>query len=211
MNSLIWPFAEMSESDRFMPKGFLEAEEARLGDASEFLTEEKRENVTSWWLAIRQNANTPNWDMVSKCTVGRKQGLVLVEAKAHVAELNPNDSCGAGNERNRNKIVQALREASEALGNGWSLSAERRYQLSNRFAWAWKLASLGIPVVLVYLGFLNAYEMGQPFPNHAAWERCLLEYAEGCVPRTAWNSRIMVNGTPLIPLIRSTEVNVAAI
>lgn len=140
----------------------------------------------------------------------RKQGLVLVEAKAHVAELNPNVSCGAGNERNRNKIVQALRKANEGFGNGWGLSAEQRYQLSNRFAWTWKLASLGMPVVLVYLGFLNAYEMGQPFPNHAAWERCLLEYADGCVRRTAWNSKIMINGTPLIPLIRSTEVNLAA-
>lgn len=211
MNSLIQPFAEMSGSDRYMPKGFLEGEEARLGDTSSFLTEEQRENVTSWWLAVRQNANTPNWDIVGKCTVGGQQGLVLVEAKAHVRELNPNDRCGAGNERNRNKIVQALKEANEGFGSEWSLGAEQRYQLSNRFAWAWKLASLGTPVVLVYLGFLNVYEMGQPFPNHTAWEHCLLEYADGCVPRTAWNSKIMISGTPLIPLIRSTEVNVAAI
>ncbi len=208
MNSLIQPFAHLSGGDRYLPKGLLESEEARLGDADGFLTDEQSEKVTSWWLAVRQNANTPNWDIVSKCTVGSQQGLILVEAKAHVGELNPNDCCGAGNERNRNKIGQAIREASEALGNEWSLSADRRYQLSNRFASAWKLASLGTPVVLIYLGFLNAYEMDEPFQDHAAWERRLLEYADGCVPRTAWNSRVMINGTPLIPLIRSTEVNV---
>lgn len=32
--------------------------------------------------------------------------------------------------------------------------------MSNRFAWAWKLATMEVPVVLVYLGFLNATEMG---------------------------------------------------
>lgn len=134
----------------------------------------------------------------------------MLEAKAHASELNPNDRCSAGNERNRKQIDQAIKEANKGFGNGWSLAADRRYQLSNRFAWAWKVASLEVPVVLVYLGFLNAHEMRQPFRGHAAWERCLLEYADGCVPRTAWNSRFMVNGTPLIPLIRSAHVNAVA-
>ena len=31
--------------------------------------------------------------------------------------------------------------------------------MSNRFAWAWKLADLGVPVVLVYLGFFRALFM----------------------------------------------------
>ena len=38
--------------------------------------------------------------------------------------------------------------------------------MSNRFAWAWKLASSSVPVVLIYLGFLRADEMrdkGKPF------------------------------------------------
>jgi hypothetical protein len=87
---------------------------------------------------------------------------------------------------------------------------DSHYQLSNRFAWAWKVATLGVPVVLAYLGFLNAKEMGQPFTSHEAWERCLLAYADGTVPRTVWNSgSIQVNDTPLVPLIRSVDVNVA--
>lgn len=46
----------------------------------------------------------------------------------------------------------------------------------------WKVASLGVPVVLVYLGSLNADEMSKPFANHEAWEPCLLAYAEGTAP-----------------------------
>jgi hypothetical protein len=36
------------------------------------------------------------------------------------------------------------------------ISRDNRYQMSNRFAWSWKLASVGVPVVLVYLGFVGA-------------------------------------------------------
>jgi crotonobetainyl-CoA:carnitine CoA-transferase CaiB-like acyl-CoA transferase len=32
---------------------------------------------------------------------------------------------------------------------GWSLSVDSHYQICNRFAWAWKIASLGVPVVLI--------------------------------------------------------------
>ena len=106
-------------------------------------------------------------------------------------------------------IKEAIAEASQKLGGGWHLSADSHYQLGNRFAWAWKVASLGIPVVLVYLGFLYAQEMSNGFSNHEAWERCLLAYAQGTVPRDVWNStRILVDGTPMIPLTRSADVNV---
>lgn len=216
VNSLIQPFAEVSEQDRHMPEGFCYPEEARLGETTGFLDagqvheKEKRKALTEWWLAIPESANTPNWDFVSRCKVAGREGLVLLEAKAHSGELKPDDCCGAKNQKNRERIFQAIEEASKALGKGWSLRADRCYQLSNRFAWAWKAASMGVPVVLVYLGFLNAVEMPQPFQDHAAWERCLLEYADGSVPQNAWNSEIIINSTPLIPLIRSADVNVVA-
>jgi hypothetical protein len=209
LNSLVQPLAKVGEEDRYMPEGFCKPEEARLGETSGFLTDEQRNDVTDWWLAIRQNANTPNWDIVSSCTIEGRKGLMLVEAKAHAGELNPNDCCGAKNEKNRERIRAAIEGVSQRLGEGWGLSIDSRYQLSNRFAWAWKIASLGIPVVLVYLGFLNAHEMSQPFTSHEAWERCLLTYAEGTVPPSVWSSDpINVNDTPLIPLIRSADVNV---
>ena len=209
LNSLVRPLAKVSEEDRYMPEGFGKPEEARLGEISGFLTEEQRNVVADWWLAVRQNANTPNWDIVSTCKVDGRKGLVVVEAKAHAGELNPNDCCGAGNEQNRQRIAAAIGDANKGLGEGWGLSIDSHYQLSNRFAWAWKVASVGVPVVLVYLGFLNAREMGQPFTSYGVWERYLLTYAAGFVPPRVWISDpINVNGTPLIPLIRSADVNV---
>ncbi len=210
MNSLIQPFAEVTVGDKYMPEGFFQPDEAKLGETKGFLDGDQRQTVTRWWLAVRRNANTPNWDFVSTCKVGEREGLVLLEAKAHAGELKPDDCCGARNQENRERISQAIGEASRALGSGWSLRADRCYQLSNRFAWSWKIASLGKPVVLVYLGFRNAHEMQERFQDDAAWEHSLLEYADGCVPGTAWNSRIMVNGTPLIPLIRTADINVIA-
>ena len=64
-------------------------------------------------------------------------------------------------------------EADHALNGvlpGWSLSRDSHYQLANRFAWAWKLADMGLPTILIYLGFLNAAEMkdqGHHFIDHS--------------------------------------------
>ena len=57
---------------------------------------------------------------------------------------------------------------------GWHLSRDTHYQLTNRFAWAWTIAMLGVPVVLIYLGFLQANDMrdeGAPFVSAADWDR----------------------------------------
>jgi hypothetical protein len=209
LNSLVHPLAAVGEEDTYMPEGFCKPEEARLGETTGFLTDEQRQAVTNWWLAVPENANTPNWDIMSTCTVEGRRGLVMVEAKAHESELKSDDRCGARDEKNRSRIQTGIGDASQKLGEGWRLSIDSHYQLSNRFAWSWKVASLGVPVVLVYLGFLNAHEMGRPFTSHEAWERSVLAYAEGTVPRRTWSSNaIKVNDTPLIPLIRSAEVNV---
>ena len=97
--------------------------------------------------------------------------IVLIEAKAHEKELieaetgkkNIGTPVSGNARRNLMRIDWAIRDASAALieetGLTWALSRDWNYQMSNRFAWAWKLADLGIPVVLVYLGFLSANEM----------------------------------------------------
>lgn len=212
LNSLIHPFASVSGNDRFMPEGFCKSEEARLGETPGFLSKEQRHIVTDWWLAVPEDANTPNWDLISTCTIEGRRGLVLVEAKAHAGELKPNDCCGARQGDNRQKIKDAIDDASQKLGESWRLSIDSHYQLSNRFAWAWRVASLGVPVVLVYLGFLNADEMSQAFTSRGAWERCLLAYADGTVPRCVWNSgQIRVNDNSVIPLIRSADVNITIV
>ena len=64
---------------------------------------------------------------------------------------------------------------------------DHHYQLSNRFAWLWKLASLGIPVVLLYLGFLNAQDMtddGPLFRSEEEWTRAMKDHRRGAVDET---------------------------
>jgi hypothetical protein len=101
-----------------------------------------------------------------------------------------------------------MSEASLGLKDtmdGWNLSHDSHYQLANRFAWAWKLASMGVPVVLVYLGFLGAAEMkdrGEPFADYADWSRIVLEHSQNIVPERAWGRDIKVDGIIAKPLIR---------
>ena len=144
---------------------------------------------------------------------------MLVEAKAHWNELS-----GAGKPkprtangwRNHERVDAAIQEANTALNSilsGWALSRDLNYQLSNRFAWAYKLASLRVPVMLIYLGFLSADEMGdcgQPFRTTDDWGRAVRSYGAGMVPDRAWGDRgdnpLDVGGTPLWALIRSEQV-----
>ncbi len=210
LNSLVQPFATVSENDKCMPEGFTRPAEADLAETDGFLNNDERKIMTSWWLAAVERPRTPNWDFLTTCTIAGREGLLLLEAKAHAAELKSDDRCAAGDDGNRLRIGQAIEEANTNLGTGWSLGMDRGYQLSSRFAWAWKIAKLGKPVVLVYLGFLNANEMPQPFADQTSWETSLRKYAGSFVPQKAWNSRIDVYGVPLIPLIRSADVNVSA-
>jgi hypothetical protein len=212
---------QVSEDDFWMPQGLpvqvadggwdmSPVMEAKLGEVPGFLTPEQRETVTSWWLARRYQANTPNWDIACTAKIDGQDGLILVEAKAHSGELKV-DGKRPGNKKNHEKIGAAIHQANAALNTilpGWSLSRDSHYQLANRFAWAWKVASLGRPVVLVYLGFLRAGEMrdrGEPFADAAAWENVLKEYSQGIVPEAAWNRRLRVQGAPLWVLLRSME------
>ena len=139
--------------------------------------------LKSWWLA-ENKGNTPNWDIALSCDIKGKPGLVLVEAKAHVKELDergkgdPNED-SEGSKANHDKIVAAIAEARAALEQrecelGSKISHERSYQLANRIAFAWKLASEGIPTVLVYLGFIGDKEIadiGKPFSSDAQWHK----------------------------------------
>ena len=97
-----------------MPRGFTAPEEARLGDTEGLLSPEHRDIVTSWWLAVRARANTPNWDIASTASIDGTQGLVLIEAKAHAAELK-RAGHGIRNEQNLAQIRGAVEEANAAL------------------------------------------------------------------------------------------------
>ena len=69
-------------------------------------------------------------------------------------------------------------------------------------------SSWGIPVVLLYLGFLNAEEMtdrGQVFDSEDQWETSLKSHSEGIFENRCWGQWIDLNGIPLLPLIRGVE------
>jgi hypothetical protein len=204
----------VTAGDFWMPQGNRKPDEAKLDIASRLLPDVELTGLKSWWLVVPKGANTPNWDIATTCTFGSRKGVLLVEAKAdehkfsHAGKRAPSTQNGF---RNEAQIGDAIAEANTALGGkdaGWGLSRDRCYQLSNRFARAWKLASLGVPVVLLYLGFLKADEMGDgAFGAPADWIRCVLEHSKGVVPDSVWGKPIDVGGTPIWPLIASRTIN----
>jgi len=71
-----------------MPRGHKAPRELKLSQAqSTYLPPAIKHNLTNWWLIHRRGANTPNWDLVTTCKINGESGLVLVEGKAHVGEL----------------------------------------------------------------------------------------------------------------------------
>ena len=167
LTELIEPYGKVSANDHWMPEGFCDTQEAQLDKACKLLPkQEERDKLSNWWLAVPGNANTPNWDIASTCTVDGNKGLLLVEAKAHAQELNKEVKgkdlsvpATRDSKRNHMRIGAAIQDANSALNKGtrlqWRLSRDHCYQMSNRFAWSYKLAELGYPVILVYLGFLS--------------------------------------------------------
>ena len=178
------PDCHVTARSQWMPMGLGQSQEARLdtfGPTAMHEHDKVWKALKRWWLA-RSKGNTPNWDIALSCDIAGKQGLILVEAKAHVKELDergkgdPSED-SEGSKANHGQIVAAIAEARTDLQQrsceiGSAISHERSYQLANRIAFAWKLASEGIPTVLVYLGFLNDTEISKnPLKNAAQWHR----------------------------------------
>ena len=214
LTKLIAPWGVVAATDHWMPQGFDDVREAQLHKAQLLLDVNLYgQALKSWWLAVAgPNSVTPNWDIASTCTIEGKRGLLLVEAKAHHEELKQDDRCSAM--KNLERIGEAVSAANNGLNkvqDGWNLSHESHYQLCNRFAWSWKLATLGIPVVLVYLGFLDADEMRKPFPDGQSWDNAVRNYARDFVPESVWGSKLMLDDAPIYPLIRSMKIRLNSI
>jgi hypothetical protein len=214
LTSLTGGRATVAVQDAWAPNGLLDPEEARLGEHPRFVDDVKRKSLTAWWLVNRRGANTPNWDIVSTCAIGGERGLLLVEGKAHLGEF-ANYRCGASNSENLARIGDALKEASRGwneLESGFGLSASSHFQLSNRFAFAWKLAREKIPVVLVYLGFLDARDMESGgrrlISSDAQWRDWVVGQARETVPRSVWGRSYKFDGTPVTALITTAHVGI---
>ena len=96
------------------------------------------------------------------CEIEGRPGLILVEAKAHKNELKiPGKVLEAGASQNSRanhaQIAGAIKEdfiGLRCLDQNVSIT---HYQLANRFAFTWKLTTLNVGTVLIYLGFLWGY------------------------------------------------------
>ena len=179
--SLLAPVrCRMTPTSTWMPRGRSAPAEARLsqfGPAS--LPSIDWRELSTWWL--KHSGNTPNWDLALQCDVEGQPGLVLVEAKANVPELSAQGKRVA-NERsvrsdeNHAHIGAAIAEAQRGLSAvlpGINIGHTSHYQLANRLAFGWKLATMGVPTVLLYTGFTGdegIRDAGEPFADDAHWQ-----------------------------------------
>jgi hypothetical protein len=210
--------ATVHPMDEWMPKGYDNPTEARLERfGPQVLPLINWQILQDWWLVHKRRANTPNWDLASTCTIQGQQGLVLVEAKAHAQELKVegkylNPSASRNSQKNHERIGNAVSEASDALAKaipGVSISRDTHYQLANRVAFSWKIASLGVPVVLVYLGFLgdmNISDVGEPFRDDNHWRQTIRAYMNEHVPESFIERWIDCGNASMQMIIRSLPV-----
>jgi len=220
LTQLIAPWGEVLPEDHWMPEGFINITEPQLHLQNTLLPEDVRAQLAAWWLPPdAQTRRAPNFDIASTCTIEGKSGLLLVEAKAHSTELveaaagrelGPDPTPGriASHATIGTAISEACNGLSISTGYPFNISRDTHYQMSNRFAWSWKLTQLGYPVVLIYLGFLQANEMvdrGNPFTDHNDWNDLVHAHSEPLFPGDIWTTELRMANNNLIPLIRSVE------
>jgi len=188
LNMYLEPYkCSISKSDQWLPKGLDNPAE---GELVNFLNPPMNDiicqELQNWWLAVPRNANTPNWDFISTCTIDNKPGLLLVEAKGHISELSdvgkPLAKDASDNSfQNDRQIDRAIQMANQNLDI--EISKDHSYQLSNRIAHAWWLASKGIPTLLLYIGFKDCqYATGKNyeiFKFDSDWDSCFKEHLKG--------------------------------
>lgn len=219
LRALLEPTGAQPRADTWLPCGYSSPDEARLETyGPRFLPDATNwPALVNWWLVHKPGANTPNWDLAAVCGFDGTLGLALIEAKANVPELKAEgkslkDDASARSRENHERIAGAIREARaglSALVPGVRINVDSHYQLANRLAFSWKLASLGIPVVLVYLGFTEDHgilDAGEPLHSHAHWREVFLDHATSVAPVELFERQLTVGSTPLWVLIRSRRI-----
>ena len=208
LTELASPALVVNSGDTWAPCGFEAAGEITLGRCSDaFIGKREQEDLARWWLAT--GGRLPTWDLVASGRAGGRKALLLIEAKAHDQEFSQRrEKISPKNEVSINRALREAIAALDAVMPGWDL-LKAPYQLGNRIAWGWKLASMGIPVVLVYLGFLHATEMvdrGEWFLDRAQWEGVVRRHSSRSVPADAWSKRLVLGDAWLQLQIRAAHV-----
>jgi hypothetical protein len=212
--------ASISDIAAWMPRGADNPSEARLDEigAKWIPGSAARSEIQSWWLRHHAGANTPNWDIAVACSIEERQGLILVEAKANWPELgiagkSLPDNASQKSRDNHEHIGRAIDQARtewQGIDKRVEISRDSHYQLANRLAFTWKIASVGIPVVLLYLGFTGdeglRAAVGLPFADDADWHAAFTAYIRGIFPTDLLNKRVVFDQTPAWVMSRSRPV-----
>ena len=230
LNPLIAPAgACLDEGSRHVPIGSNEDTEWRLANFCQAYcaSEINVERYASWWV---KRGSPPIWDLIATCQIDGRPGLLIVEAKAHESELHrvgkppPRSTdtrqldvrdLSRGLARsliNHGYIGRCIHEARDALREyvpTIAIDRDSNYQLSNRIASAWKLADCGVPVVLLYLGFVGDKGMvseGKPFRDSVHWKTIVRRHLEDVGAAALPDSDIVLaNGCPVRFRIGSLE------
>ena len=203
------PDVIVEREDCWAPSGWTSFRELRLSQATDaYFASEIRSDLISWWLVHRRGANTPNWDLLATCRIRGVKGLVLVEGKAHVRELEwPGKKLKKYmHVDNHDRIGACINEAKKYLNtkrSGVKISRDDRYQLANRVAFSWKLASEGVPVVLMYLGFLGDTYFTDYLKDDAHWKNEMQNYMKNVLPMNFIDTPITCGKADMTMIIRS--------
>lgn len=208
--------AKVSLYDNWIPKSLHLHKEAELKDFLKFnFNSQIANDIVKWWLF--KNATTPNWDLISTCTINGKKGLVLVEAKAHWDELDKESigkilksDASENSKKNHLKIGEAINQANSYIKKNYpaiNISRDNCYQFSNRIAHSWWLANQGIPVVLIYLGFLNCMDINyngrKLFKTDNDWQNCFKQHTNKVGSNNLINNWMPTNKSRFITLCKS--------
>jgi len=105
-----------------------------------------------------------NWDAVGWIGAVPQQELLLLEAKAHIAEMK--SDCGAKNSGGLRKIQRALDEVKPSLGASPEADWMRGYyQAANRIATLYFLQRECVPARLLFVYFLGDCFPGRECPG----------------------------------------------
>jgi len=202
-----------------MPRGYREPDEARLETFGPRCLpgHPAWQTLSKWWLKHERGANTPNWNIALSCELDGRPGLILVEAKAHEYELKSEgkilDPDASDNARaNHTQITTAIDEACRGLRllePDIAIACSSHYQLANRVAFTWKLATLNIPTVLIYLGFYGDTgigDVGPPLTSEAHWKQTFEKYAKPSACPRLLERRLDCGAAPAWIVVRARPV-----
>ena len=214
----------------YLPQSHAEPAEARLDVFGRRVLPNHPvwDELRRWWLRHPKGANTPNWDLAVTCQIEERPGIVLVEAKANVPELSEagkapaREGVGRGlrsvprseesiqrsadNAQQISAAIDSARSALEPQLPGISIRWDRHYQLSNRLAFAWKLASNGIPTVLLYLGFTGDTGMRALLRDEAEWQALFRRHLAAVCPSGITEKPIRTGAAEFWVLCRARRV-----